>query len=267
MSEVTVNDVRLNVRDRGAGAPTLVFIHGVMCSGALFANQLRSLSSRYRVVAPDLRGHGDSQKVLAGHTVPRYADDLRALFQAIGVERPVLIGWSMGAMVAFEYLKAFGQDQVAGLVIVDQTPSDFAWPDGYEFGMFTPQVLAEAVEHIQNDLAGVASFWADLMLHEPNPDHAALLVGEVTKVPPAIGTSILVDQTLRDYRGFLAEVRVPTLVAFGGDDKATSPEAGRWIADRIRGARLAVFDRSSHCPFLEEPEAFDAELSAFVEGL
>ena len=148
----------------------------------------------------------------------------------------MLVGWSMGAMVALEYLRAFGQDAVAGLVIVDQPPSDFAW-DGYEFSMFTAEVLAHTVAAIQMDQTAVATEFAELMLHAPTPDVVAKFVAELIKPPPAVAASILVDQTFRDYREFLPEVAVPTLVAFGGDDKATNPAAGKWMADRIPGAR------------------------------
>ncbi|MGQ0668210.1 MAG: alpha/beta fold hydrolase [Actinomycetota bacterium] len=263
---VTVNGVTLNVRDRGEGRP-IVFIHGVMCSGRFFDRQLEFFSRGFRVVVPDLRGHGDSERAQTGHTVSNYARDLRALFEAIGVERPVLVGWSMGAMVAYEYLKEFGQDDVAGLVIVDQPPSDFAWSDGYPFGLFTLEALGETVEHIQMDLPSLAEGFAGLMLHEPSPEMTALLVAEITKVPPVIGTSILVNQTFQDYRPFLPEIKIPTLVLFGGDDKATSPEAGKWMAGVLPDSRLQIFDRSSHCPFLEEPDAFNAALLTFLEEL
>ena len=265
MSErISANGAQLNVRDRGTGQP-VVFIHGVMCSGQLFQGQLDRFSSEYRVIVPDLRGHGESEKTPDGHTVANYARDMRALFQELGVERPVLVGWSMGAMVAFEYMEQFGQDGVAGLVIVDQPPSDFAWGDGYEFGMFTPEALREAVEEIQTELAGVAGGWAELMLHEPTPELTALLVEQIRKVPPAVGTSILVNQTLQDYRALLPKIEVPTLVLFGGDDKATNPEAGRWMANVLPDARFHIFDRSSHCPFIEEPDAFNDVLQGFLE--
>jgi non-heme chloroperoxidase len=270
MDHVTLpTGVTLAVRDEGprdGGGPALVFVHGVMLSGRVFEGQLERFGATHRVVAPDLRGHGGSEKTPAGHTVASYAADLRALFELLAVEKPVLVGWSMGAMVAWEYLQAHGQDQVRGLVIVDQPPSDFAW-DGYAWGMFSPHVLDEAVQEIQTDLAGVAGIWAGLMLHDEASPHAALLTEEILKVPPSIGTSILVNQTLRDYRAFMPQIRVPTLVAFGGDDKATPPDAGRWIASQIPGSRLEIFEASSHCPFLEEAKAFDAALTDFLATL
>jgi pimeloyl-ACP methyl ester carboxylesterase len=238
-----------------------------MCSGRFFDPQVERLAGRFRVIVPDMRGHGESEKALAGHTVPTYAHDLAAVLDALDVQRAVLVGWSMGAMVAYEFLRAFGSERVAGLVIVDQPPADFAWGEGYAFGLFTPEVLAEAVEGIQTDLAAVGHEWAELMLHAPTPDTVAFFVGEFTKVPPAIAVSILVDQTFRDYREFIPGVDVPTLVAFGGDDKATSPDAGRWIAERIPGARLEIFEQSSHAPFFEEPDAFARALEEFVRGI
>ena len=160
---IRTNGVALHVRDRGEGTP-IVFLHGVMCSGRLFGEQLDGLSTAYRVVAPDFRGHGESDKPLSGHTVPNYARDLRGMLEAIGVHRPVLVGWSMGAMVAYEFLRELGEDSVAGLVIVDQPPADFAWGGGYQFGLFTPEGILHAVEGIQTDLPGLARGWAELML-------------------------------------------------------------------------------------------------------
>ncbi|HEY1331467.1 MAG TPA: alpha/beta hydrolase, partial [Actinomycetota bacterium] len=109
---MNVRGVELNVRERGQGRPVL-FLHGVMCSGRFFDPQLeRAEAAGYRAIVPDLRGHGDSEKVLDGHTVPNYARDVHALLEARGAERPVLVGWSMGAMVAYEYLREFGQESV-----------------------------------------------------------------------------------------------------------------------------------------------------------
>src|SRR5437867_9081379 len=102
------NGVTLHVEAEGDGRP-IVFVHGVMMSGRFFQRQLAHVPSSHRAVVPDLRGHGGSEKVLHGHTVSNYAVDLHQLFTARRIERPVLVGWSMGAMVVYEYLEAFGQ--------------------------------------------------------------------------------------------------------------------------------------------------------------
>lgn len=265
MSRIAVNGTTLEVLDRGQGRP-LVFIHGLMCSGLFFARQVDHFVDRFRVIVPDLRGHGESDKPPSGHTVAAYAEDMHALFAELEVERPVVVGWSMGSMIAYELVKSHGSDSIAGLVIVDQPPSDFAWPD-YEFGFFTPEVLDQTLEELQTNGAALIEMLAGLMLHDPAADELGWIRVEMQKVPEAIAATILVSQTLKDYRAFLPEIQVPTLVAFGTDPKLSSPGAGAYIADRVPGAKLELFEASSHAPFLEEPDRFNAVLADFVESL
>jgi non-heme chloroperoxidase len=257
--------VVLHVEDEGSGVP-IVFLHGVMMSSRFFERQLGGRLTAHRVVAPDFRGHGRSSKVLQGHTVANYAQDLLRLFELAGVERPVLVGWSMGAMVMYEYLKAFGTASVRGIAIVDQPPSDFAW-ENYPFGVLTPEALAEMIEGLQLDQRAVATEFADLMQHEPQSDVTTWMTEEIMQVPPAIASTILADQTLQDYRELLPSIDCPALVMFGRDPKLTPPEAGAWIAGQIPGAQFEVFERSSHCPFYEQAEDFNATLRTWVAGL
>ncbi len=258
--EVFGDGLTIHYEETGSG-PGLVFVHGWTMSSRFFQRQLEAFPG-HRVLAPDLRGHGASSKILHGHTVATYASDLKDLLARRGVERPVLVGWSMGAMVAYEYLQQSDQ-AVRGLIIVDQPPSDFAW-EGYEFGVFTMESLAETNQEIQSDHGSLARQFADLMLHEPDDETVAWMVDEITKVPPAIASTILLDQTLRDYRSFLPRIRVPTLVMFGEDPKLTSPAAGRYIAEQVPGARFRGFGSSSHCPFWEEADAFNEMVAEFT---
>ena len=256
----------VHVRDAGPidADTTIVLLHGVMMSSRFFERQFTgSLTDSFRVIAPDYRGHGKSGPSADGHTVAGYARDLQDLLTSLGVARPVLVGWSMGTMVAYEFIKAYGSDAVRGLVVVDQPPSDFAWPD-YPFGVITLATLAELVEGLQSDQRAIAAEFADLMIHEPTDDGRAWMTDEICRVSPTVASTILVDQTLRDFRELLPQISCPTLVIFGADPKFTNPEAGAFIAERIPGARLELFVASSHCPFFEEPERFDALLAEFV---
>jgi non-heme chloroperoxidase len=260
--EVHVGDVAFSVEDAGTGPP-IVFIHGWSMSGRFFQRQLAHFAGTHRVIIPDMRGHGRSEKVPNGHTVPQYAADLHAILDLLSVQRPILVGWSMGAMIAYEYLSAFGSAEVAGLVIVDQPPSDFAW-DGYEFGVITLDALRAMNEQLQTDQPALVAEFTELMLHEPDEQTTAWMSAEIMQVPPIIASTILLDQTLRDYREFLPGIDVPTLVLFGEDDKLTTPRAGQYIADRVPGARLQTFPRASHCPFWEESDAFNSAVAAFL---
>jgi non-heme chloroperoxidase len=262
--ELRIGDVTFSVETEGSGPP-IVFIHGWSMSGRFFQRQLGHFPG-HQVIVPDLRGHGRSSKVTHGHTVPQYAADLHAILAALSVRRPVLVGWSMGAMVTYDFLSQFGDDSVAGIVIVDQPPSDFAW-EGYEFGVFTMDALREMNEQLQLDQPALVDEFTRLMLHAPDEAALAWMAAEILQVPPVIASTILLDQTLRDYRDFLPRIGVPALVLFGMDDKLTSPKAGEYIAGRIPGARLQTFASSSHCPFWEESGPFNEAVAAFAAGL
>lgn len=109
--------------------------------------------------------------------------------------------------------------------------------------------------------------FTQVMLHEEDKAAQDWMAAEILRVPPAIASTILMDQSLRDYRELLPQIEVPALVLFGEDDRLTSPRAGKYIASQIPGARLRTFPNSSHCPFWEEPADFNAAVAGFLAGL
>jgi len=254
---------RLHVIDEGSGEPSLVFLHGAFVNGRFFQKQREYFAAHTRVVIPDFRGHGESDKVLSGHTVRRYARDVRSVLETLKVERPILVGWSMGAFVALEYVKEYGDGGRAGLAIGNQPPSDFAWPD-YGFGGMNAEQLRDFIEQLNENPRELFEFAVPYMLHDPDPETVAWMVEEMLKLPPAAAASIMASQTLRDYRPYYPSVRKPCLVLFGADPKMTSPEAGKYIAERVQNGTLRLFERSSHCPFWEEPERFNRALHDFL---
>jgi non-heme chloroperoxidase len=260
--EIGVGSVTLSVEDEGTGQ-AVVFVHGWTCSGRFFQRQLPYFARSHRVVIPDLRGHGRSEKTLGGHTLPQYAQDLRSLFDLLSIERPVLVGWSMGAEVAWEYLRAYGSGSVAGLVIVDQSPCDFAW-EGSELGGLTLEGLLAGNQRLQVDQAASVAEFCPAMLHEPDEATVAWMTAELMRVPPVIATTILYDEALRDYREFLPQIRVPTLVIWGEGDKFYGLEVAQYIVKHIPGARLQLVPSSGHCPFWEGSEAFNTSVAEFL---
>ncbi len=150
--------------------------------------------------------------------------------------------------MAWEYLRAYGPGSVAGLVIVDQSPCDFAW-EGSDLGGMSPGGLLAGNERLQTDQAASVAEFCPAMLHEPDEATVAWMTEEIMQVPPVIATTVLYDEALRDYREFLPQINVPTLVTWGEDDKFYGPKIAHYVAEHIPGARLQMFARSAHCPF------------------
>ena len=119
--EVTTNDgVGLRYREAGSGQP-LVLVHGWSQAAALFRYQLDGLSDRYRVIAYDQRGHGESDKPAFGYRIARLAKDLHEFLVALDLRDAAVLGHSMGCSVLWAYWDLFGADRLAKLILVDQT--------------------------------------------------------------------------------------------------------------------------------------------------
>jgi pimeloyl-ACP methyl ester carboxylesterase len=232
-----------------------------------FHKQLAALSTTHRVIAVDLRAHGDSEKVESGHTVPQYARDIDEFLRALGLDRPVLLGWSMGVFVALDYIRQFGTSGIRGLIDVDEAASDFKW-DGWEHGFLDLPTLHSLMTAVQDDReAFIADFVPD-MFHNPQaPEDLGWMVSESSKLPTGPLSAILFDQTVQDYRDVLPAIDVPTLICWGRHDQLLPVSGAPYMREHIRGSRLELFEDSGHCPFLEEADRFNQVLQEFLDGL
>ena len=125
----TSDGVRLNVLEAGRGRP-LVLIPGWSQTAAQFRHQLEGLSNRYRVIAIDMRGHGDSDKPAHGYRIQRFAKDVRDALHGLDVQDATILGHSMGCSVLWCYVDLFGAERVSRFVFCDEPPmltSNPAW--------------------------------------------------------------------------------------------------------------------------------------------
>ena len=259
--------VELSVTDRGAG-PVLVLVHGVSMSAAYFHPVVEPLvAAGFRVVVPDLRGHGRSPHAEGGHTVEQYAADLDALLDALGIDRCVVVGWSMGSLVAWEMMHRHGRDRIAGHVVLSQGPTDLQGDD-FPDAPLTLEAIHGFVAGVQADFAGAIGGFAPAMFKEPLSDEdVAWCVAESTMLGPNAASSILLHQTLYDARAAIASGAVPTLLIWGTDEKLIPVSMGHWCAANIPGAELHVFEDSGHCPQLEEPARTAAAIADWAAAL
>jgi non-heme chloroperoxidase len=253
--------------DTGQGSPILL-LHGVCMSRKFFERNIEPLAESHRVIAVDFRGHGDSPAIEGGHTIAQYARDVRAVIEMLDLRDSVVVGWSMGSLVAWEYLTQYASDpRLAGVAIVSQGPSDLTQA-GWPHGIADLAELHTYLEMVQDDFDGFLAGFLPMMFKDQLTEaERAAFSRAISAIGANAGATILVDQTLRDYREQISRFTVPHLLVWGRDEKVGKLAAADWLNRELPRSELHVFDDSGHCPMWEEPEKFNALLSQWAARL
>lgn len=260
------NGADLYYEAHGDGDP-IVFLHGAWAGLRYFEAQLTGLSTGYRPIALDFRGHGRSEKTEAGHTLPQYAGDFHAFLERGDLDDVVVVGWSLGALVSWEYVDRYGTDRIRALVDVDMEHSPSSW-EGDDTGRYDAETLADIHAAVQDDHWAFAErARADLLKEPPTRAVETLMFDETTRCPPSVKSAIILDATMRAYRAVLPEIDVPTLVCAGVDEKWRSVAAVEEVAALVPDAEFVRFEESGHCPTVEEPDRFNRVVADFVDSL
>ena len=268
-------DKQLSYRDEGprdGAAPTMLLVHGWGVSGALFEEQIKGLSSRFRVVVPDLPGHGSSAAWPRGAPFAHLADRLAELVDELELRDICLVGWSLGALAAWDLLSRHAEVEVSGLVTIDMVPrllNDDGWPHGLRAGR-DHRVFARQIELMRTDWPRCVALFVPRIFAAAAPRRGQLIgrAGAVALRNEAQSMAsvwqLMVEQ---DFRAVLPGIRLPALVVAGEQSQLYGVAAAEWIAAQVPHAQLAVFGGSGHAPHLEQPEEFNQTLSDFADSL
>lgn len=255
MPRVTVNDFALYyVVYQGtprAPAPPLVLVHGAGGTHLHWPYQVRRLAG-YKVYALDLPGHGRSGGQ-GCEEIPCYRDVLLNWADAIGLERFVLAGHSMGGAIAQELALTF-PTRLAGLVLVGT---------GARLRVH-PQILQGLQAHPEDTVHLLAS-WA--YGEKPDAQMLRTYVRRMLEIPPAVTYGDFAACDAWDRLADVERITTPTLIICGTADRLTPPRYARYLHERISGSRLALIPGAGHMVMLEEPEAVAGEIKRFLSGL
>jgi non-heme chloroperoxidase len=262
------NGVRLAVRTAGPEhAPAIVLLHGWTQSGSVFSAQLNdlALTGKYRIVAPDLRGHGasDVPDVAGGYDDSEaWADDVAAVLELAG-KPAVLVGWSYGGAVITDYLRAYGDQDLAGIVFAAAATEIGRGRPGARPGNAMVSVMPYVtLEDLDSAARGFTEFVRGMSETHLPGEITQRIVGDSLRVPWQVRRALL-RRTL-DSSGVLASITVPTLVAHGRLDAVVDPAVAEYTFGKISGAQMRWFEKVGHMPFAERTEEFDEMLLEFA---
>jgi pimeloyl-ACP methyl ester carboxylesterase len=262
MKTVTVGDTNLHVVDQGSGPP-LLLVHGFPLDHQMWAGQIEALSGEYRVIAPDLRGFGDSESKLEVVPMQRYADDLAGILDALEVAPSVtLCGLSMGGYVAWQFWKRHPQ-KLDKLILCD-TRAAADTPEAAE----ARRVLAKDV--LVQGTTMLAEAMIPKLFSKSSRERRADLV---TATATVIRTSnrMSVAAALRgmaerpDATPWLSQIRIPALVICGEEDALTEVDEMEQLAAQLPQAQFVVVPGCGHLAPLEDPDTVNRAIRLFLK--
>lgn len=263
------NDTNLHVSEWGDpdGQP-LVLLHGWSQAHPCWARQLAGALDTFRLVAPDLRGHGRSDKPLGAehynHRTP-WANDVAAILSTLELDDAILVGWSMGGWVVQDYLTAYGEAQIAGYCLVGSSsmtgrhlPLE-ARAKRNDPALKAPGMYSGALAEELSDTLG---FVRACFHQQPDADTLAQIVGY----------NMLCPQHVRDaardrheiYHSDLAHLTVPALILWGRHERLAVPPMPEMTVDALPNATACIYEDSGHSPFWEEADRFNADIAQFA---
>jgi len=262
--ELVVNNLSMNFSELGKGLPVL-FIHGYPLSQRIWEPQLEGLSDRFKIVTPDLRGHGKSQAVPGPYSMEMLADDLAALLDALEIHQKVVVcGLSMGGYVAMAFYRKHAARMKALILTATRAADD------------TPQARAgrDATAETAR-LSGIAPV-VEGMLPKMFARDTLLANEHLVNQVKSIMMSISLEGVLGDLQGMrdrldsrtmLNGIGIPTLVVHGMEDQIIPTQEAIDMQKAIPGAQLELIPESGHLVNLERPNEFNEVVRKFLSEL
>lgn len=263
MDKILSGDAEIFYDVAGSG-PAIVLLHPTPADHDFFLPLSKLLAARYRLIMPDLRGHGQSQLGNGPATMEKHALDVARIMDAEGVDRAPLLGVSIGGRVIFEFWRRF-RERVSALVLCNteaRADSPEARANRYRnsedvlqrgaepfFESMVPKLIGETTRRSRPDLVEGAL----RMMGRMSPEDVAGVQRGMAERPDSVPT--------------LRTINVPTLIITGDEDALTGLPDAELMKQNIAGSQLRLVSKAGHFSPWEQPEEVGSILRHFLDGL
>lgn len=267
MPVTDINGVNLNYEVVGQGE-AVVFLHGYTGSSQDWANQVAVLSTKYRVITPDQRGHGKSAAPTReeDYSMQIFRDDVFALLKTLDVSQCCLVGHSLGGFIALEFALAY-PDMLTALILVDTSSGEFERPPGFA-------ELRQKLDELAR-LRGMEAAFEYEAVNNPtrverfqkHPEQK-----EITRrkmLMTSVDGYVFIAKAMGKWKPVTArisEIKVPTLI-YWGDEDLPFFNAVQILKEGIAGSELVTVNGVGHSPHEEAPDVFNEALLRFLNRI
>ena len=256
-------------------APVITFIHGFTASSNIYKSQIEAFRDKYRVIALDLLGHGESSRPLPEVAGKLYHHDgflqsVMALLHHLNISHTNVVGWSMGTGAALEFAHQYPQ-MVDRLVLIGASPLFFLPSDEPTFPAFPKSASDALLKSIQTQYSQiyynfVFGWFPDYTPGDIPPTFIEDALDDAASMSGKIAYGILSQCGVQDFRDRVPQVKTKTLIVQGGKDALIPNDAAKWMYDHLGGQKdWLYYEDQGHVPFLgSNTEKFNSDLEEFL---
>ncbi len=258
-----VNGIEMYYEVHGEeGAPWLTLSHSLACSVRMWDPQIEAFRDRYRILAYDARGHGESMAPAGPYTLEMMAEDLHALLKHLNIERSHFAGLSMGGMIGQTFALRY-PGMLASLILADTTsryPAEAA-------GIWAERIKTAETRGMQPLVQPTLERWFTEPFRKSHAEVVERIGALIAATPVAgyVGCSHAIPKINLTAR--LKDIKCPMLVICGEQDAGTPPAMAREIHDSAPGSKLVLIPHAAHISNMEQPQAFTRAIEAFLAGV
>jgi 3-oxoadipate enol-lactonase len=260
--QLWIDDNHFSYIDEGKpGGETIIFIHGFPFNKLMWKNQIEVCKANYRVIAFDIRGHGNSISGTAGISLASLTRDLFLLMDALLIKKATVCGLSMGGYIALDAIRQ-SPERISALILCDtQCAAD---------NDATKKKRLKTIEAIRKD--GVASYARESLPKLLSRDTLAtnsevvdFVENSILNTPTeTICNTLLALANRMENCSNLRFIAIPVLIMVGDSDQITPPKTAQYLHEHIPGSVLQIIDNAGHLSNLENPVSFNVRLLWFL---
>lgn len=265
MPKLRVNGAELYYEDSGTGNETIVFSHGVLWNCRMFDDQVNALKARYRCIAYDLRGQGQSEVTPTGYDMDTLSDDAAALIEQLKAAPCHFVGLSMGGFIGMR-LAARRPQLIQSLILMETSADPEPTENVPRYKMLNRVARWLGLGLVANRVMPI--MFGQKFLTDPMraPQREQMKRRMIANHRIGITRAVAGVYTRKGIYDEIDKISAPTLIMVGDQDVATVPEKSRRMHERITGSKLVIIPGAGHSSSIEEPQFVNQTIAEFLDS-